>query len=431
MKTFYRHLLVLILILIILFSPVYSQGLPITSPESVSLSSERLNRISMVMQDYINRNKLAGAVALVARHGKIAYLETFGMMDIEANKPMSTDAIFRIASMTKPITSTAVMMLYEEGKFLLSDNISKYIPEFKNPRVLVPSSSDDSFTIIPSKNEITIRNLLNHTAGISYQWNKWLGKLYHDAGITHGLVQDESTIGEKVKILAGLPLVHHPGEAWHYGLNIDVLGYFVEVVSGMTLDEFFRERIFKPLRMKDTHFFLPEEKVSRLADVYTFKEDGTLIKMQDTPTVEDAFVYSKTYPYQGPRSYFSGGGGLCSTISDYVRFCQMILNGGKLDGVRLLSRKTVELMTSNSIGDLHISEQPGRKFGFGFGVRIERDEKSELQSLGTSGWGGFWYTHMWIDPEEELIGIIMSQLRNSKEPILNKFEILATQAITD
>ncbi len=426
----YRQILITSLSIVLLFLPVYSQGLPTASPEDVGISSERLGRITSKMQEYVDRNKLAGAVAMVARQGKVVYLKSFGMMDIEAKKLMRKDAIFRIASMTKPITSVAVMMLYEEGHFLLSDPVSKYIPEFKNPKVLAPSSSENSRTLVPAKREITIRHLLNHTSGITYQWNEKLGKMYHDAGITHGLLQDESTIGEKIKLLAKMPLLNHPGEKWEYGLNVDVLGYLIEIWSGVTLDKFFQERIFKPLSMKDTHFFLPEEKVSRLVTVYT-PEEGKIKRWPDTLIVEDAMVYSTTYPYQGPRSYFSGGGGLCSTISDYARFCQMLLNRGKLNGVRMLSRKTVELMTSNSIGDLYIQEQSGYKFGLGFGIRTEYGQKSELRSLDSFGWGGFWYTHMWIDPKEELIGIFMSQLKYSKEPILNKFEILVTQSIND
>lgn len=295
----------------------------------------------------------------------------------------------------------------------------------------MPSALGDSYTLVPAKSEITVRHLLNHTAGISYQGHKWVGKMYYNAGITSGLVQTEGTIGEKMRILAKIPLVHQPGEAWEYGLNIDVLGYLVEIWSGMTLNEFFRERIFKPLGMNDTHFFLPEEKVSRLAAVYTPTDNGQIQRLPDTPIVEGSAVRSTTYPYQGPRTYFSGGGGLCSTAPDYFRFLQMILNKGELNGVRLLSRKTVELMTTNTIGDLYILQQPGYKFGLGFGIREETGRFGELESPGEFGWGGAWYTHTFVDPKEELIGIFMAQAKNLKEPVLGKFVVLAKQAVVD
>jgi len=434
---FLRTSLPLMLFLLWLARLVSGQGLSTASPEEIGLSSERLERIGAVMQKYVDENQLAGAVIMVARHGKAAYLETFGMMDIEAKKPMRIDTIFRLASMSKAITSTAVMMLYEEGHFLLSDPISKYIPEFKNAQVIVPNSPGDvssrSYSLVPAHREITIRHLLNHTSGLTYQWNQYLGEMYFNAGITHGLIQDESTIGEKVKILAGLPLLHHPGEAFEYGLSVDVLGYLVEVVSGMTLDEFFQNRIFKPLGMKDTFFFIPEGKLSRLATVYRPDQEDGISRLPETPVGDAPFVYSASYPYRGPRSYFSGGGGLCSTISDYVRFCQMMLNGGELDGIRLLSRKTVELMTTNSIGDLYIDNRfLGDKFGLGFGIRTERGQYDELESIGTYMWGGFWNTFFWIDPREELICIIMSQLYpNNGHGDLKIFRVLASQSIID
>ena len=437
MSNIFRPLLHLAIFLLWLARSVSGQGLPIAAPEEVGLSSERLERIGTVMQKYVDENQLAGAVIMVARHGKAAYLETFGTMDIDEKKPMRTDTIFRIASMSKAITSTAVMMLYEEGHFLLSDPISKYIPEFKNAQVLVPESPGDAsslpYSLVPAHRDITIRHLLNHTSGLTYQWNQYLGEIYFNAGITHGLIQDKSTIGEKVKILADLPLLHHPGEAYEYSLSIDVLGYLVEVVSGMTLDEFFQERLFKPLGMKDTFFFIPEEKLSRLSAVYHPDQEGGIKRLPETPVGDAPFVYSASYPYQGPRSYFSGGGGLCSTISDYARFCQMMLNGGELDGVRLLSRKTVELMTTNSIGDLYIDNRfLGDKFGLGFGIRTERGRYDELESIGTYMWGGFWNTLFWIDPQEELICIIMSQLYpNDGNEGLNIFRVLASQAIID
>jgi len=411
---------------------VLAQELPQTRPERVGLSSERFERIDRVIQESINEEKIAGAVGMVARRGKVAYLKSFGMMDIEAKKPMHIDTIFRIASMTKPITSLAVMMLYEEGYFLLNEPVSKFIPEFENSVVLVPKSPEDttsqSYTTVPARQDITIRHLLTHTSGLTYQWNQHLGEIYNNAGITHGLIQDESTIGKKMRILAGLPLLHHPGEEFEYSLSIDVLGHLVEVVSGITLDEFFQEHIFKPLQMKDTHFFIPEEKLSRLAAVYAPNREGGISRLPEGTIVEGTLIYSASYPYHGPNSYFSGGGGLCSTISDYVRFLQMMLNGGELDGIRLLSRKTVELMTVDHVREL--MEYSG--FGLGFDITRDLGESGRIGSVDSYGWGGFFYTTFWIDPEEEMIGIFMSQLYpNDSLNLLEKFRVLAYQSIID
>ena len=427
-----QNWLCLLFLLLLLTQSALSQGLPTATPEAVGLSSERLERINRVMEEYVKQEDIAGVVTLVARRGKLAHLEAFGMMDIENGKPMRTDTIFRIASMTKPITSVAVMMLYEEGHFLLSDPVSKYIPEYKNPKVLAPEADEDSDSIppatVPADREITIRHLLNHTSGITYNWNGKLGKTYNEAGVTNGIVQTDGIIGEKMKILAGLSLLHHPGEAFEYGLSIDVLGYLVEVVSGMTLDEFFHKRIFEPLGMKDTHFFIPEEKLPRLAAVYRRISAGDLERLSEEPITEGTNTYSISYPYQGPQSYFSGGGGLSSTASDYARFLQMMLNGGELNGVRLLSPKTVELMTTNSVGEL----AGNMDFGLGFAIRTERGLHGELASNGAYSWGGFFYTGFSVDPEEEMIYIFMSQLHPTGGLTLgNKFEVLVYQALVD
>jgi CubicO group peptidase (beta-lactamase class C family) len=329
--------------------------------------------------------------------------------------------MFRIASMSKPITSTAIMILYEEGHFLLSDPVSKYIPEFANPKVITPSSTPASIEFEPAKREIAIRHLLNHTSGITYG-EGLPSKFYSQAKITSGLGPTEGTIGEMVKRLAGQPLISQPGEEFHYGLSIDVLGYLVEVVSGMSLDEFCKQRIFVPLKMPDTHFVLPESKFSRLARTYHRTDNGKLEKED----VDLSYLLSQTY--------FSGGAGLVSTASDYIRFAQMILNEGELDGVRILSRKTVELMTSNSIGDLYSAfrSNSGDKFGYGFGIRTERGEYDELESLGIIGWDGAFYTRFWIDPQEQLIGIFMSQAQdNWNSSFVNKYRVLVYQAIND
>ena len=401
-----------------------AQGLPVANPKDTGLSTERLNRIDTVMNNYITQGKMPGMVALIARHGKIAYHKSFGKMNLENNKDMSKDAIFRIASMTKAITSVAIMTLYEEGHFLLTDPVSKYIPEFKNPKVVMKSPTSDSVILVPAKTEITIRQLLNHTSGITYG-DGMQAPYYRKAGMTVGLLPTSGTVGEKIKALGSLPLISHPGEEFHYGMSVDVLGYLVEVISGMPLDQYMQQRIFDPLKMKDTHFTLPESKISRLASLYQLK-NGKLEKV------------TKYFPYPAKQTYFAGGAGLVSTAADYSRFAQMLLNKGELDGTRILSRKTIELMTSNSIGDLYIFNPfkhngiMGDKFGLGFGIRTERGVYDELESLGSFGWDGAFYTRFWVDPEEDLFGIFMSQVdSNWDEKLIGKFKNLVYQSIND
>lgn len=422
-----NRILVYILFLSVLTVSAFSQDFQMVEPEAVGLSTERLSRIDKVMNKHIADQKIAGAVTLVARHGKIAYLGAYGMMDVEAEKPMMPDTMFRIASMTKQITSVAVMILYEEGHFLLHEPVSKFIPAFKEMFVLPPEDAENSAVPVPAKRQITIWNLLTHTSGLTYHWNDRLGPLYNDAGITHGLLQDESTLAEKMKVLATIPLLHQPGEKVEYGLSIDVLGYLVEVVSGMPLDQFFTERIFKPLGMTDTHFFIPEAKRERLATVYERSGDGPITRKPDEPTVAGSLIYSTDYPYNGPKTYFAGGAGLVSTASDYARFAQMILNRGEFDGIRLLSRKTVELMTTHQLDDL------GVDFGFGFGFSIVRDEPNlkALGSVGVYGGGGFFYTSFFIDPQEQMLGIFMCQLHPGAGDLSERIRILSYQAIAD
>jgi CubicO group peptidase (beta-lactamase class C family) len=404
----------------------------IVSPESVGLSSERLERIASAIQKSMDDGRIAGGVALVARHGKIAYLKAVGMADRDAKKPMRTDSIFRICSMTKPITSVAVMMLYEEGRFMLNQPVSDFIPEFKEMKVLDPPYPQDKTSppgaVVDAKRPITIRHLLTHTSGLTYGGAR-LGKVYRDAGINGGLIQNEGTIGDAVKKLAAQPLLFQPGDAWEYSLADDVLGYLVEVVSGMPLDKFFQERIFKPLGMKDTYFFLPDEKVPRLATAYTYyPEKGLQLILDGQVVKEDDSTYSADYPYRGPRTYFSGGGGLCSTAEDYYHFCQAMLNRGEFNGVRLLGRKSVELISQNHVGEKR--EEAG--YGLGFGVFSEPRHLTELGSLGSYYWGGFYYTAFVIDPKEDLIAIFMGQLHPSGGLNLDeKVKRLAYQAIKD
>jgi CubicO group peptidase (beta-lactamase class C family) len=405
----------------------------VASPERVGLSSERLGRIGSAIEQSINEGRIAGAVALVARHGQIVYFKAFGMADREARKPMRTDNIFRLCSMSKPITSVAVMTLYEEGRFLLNEPVSDFIPEFKNMKVLDPPVPRDTTSppgaLVDAKRPITIFDLLTHTSGLTYPWNARLGKAYNAAGLGTGLLQQEGSTGDSIKKLASLPLLFQPGDQWEYSLADDVLGYLVERVSGMPFDKYLEERVFKPLGMKDTYFFLPADKVSRLAAAYAYYPDKGLEVIPEGKVMKEGdFSYSSDYPYRGPRTYFSGGGGLCATTEDYYRFCQMMLNKGELNGVRLLSRKSVELMTIDHVQ----GKVEGMGYGLGFGVNSEPRYLTELGSVGGFYWGGFYYTDFVIDPKEDMVAMVMAQLHPTGDVNVNARVIrLAYQAIND
>jgi len=415
------------IIYLLLFAATAAHSQELAKPESVGLSSQRLDRIGSTVQQNIDAKRIAGAVTLVSRRGHVAWFKAQGMQDRENNKPMRTDTMFRICSMTKPITSVAVMMLYEEGKFMLEDPISKYLPEFKNPKVLAKTASGQTYTI-PATREITIRDLLRHTSGLTYHWNPDLGPLYKDANVAHGLLQYDGTIEDSVKRLATVPLLFNPGDRWEYSLSVDVLGRLVEVVSGMPLDQFFRTRIFEPLGMKDTYFFPPEAKLDRLATAYTYYPDKGLNRFPDTPIVEGPFSYSADYPYRGPKKLFSGGAGLVSTTSDYLRLCQMLLDGGRVGNTQLLSRKSVELMTHDQLGKI----APDQGFGLGFGIDGVKAPLAELGTAGEYSWGGFFYTAFYIDPKEQMIVIFMAQLHPTGDLTLDsQVHALAYQALTD
>jgi len=412
---------------LVLSTAAVAQELPSAKPETVGLSSERLERIGTAVQHGIDDKRIAGAVTLVARRGHVVWFKSQGMADLEAGKPMRSDTMFRICSMTKPITSLAVMMLYEEGHFLLDDPISAYLPEFKNPKMLVKRASGESYSI-PAVREITIRDLLRHTSGLTYHWNTDLGPIYKAANVAHGLLPYDGTIEDSVKHLAGVPLLFNPGERWEYSLGVDVLGRLVEVVSGKPLDEFFRTHIFEPLGMKDTYFYLPDNKRERLATAYTYYAGKGLNRFPDTPITEGSFVYSADYPYHGPKKLFSGGAGLVSTVADYTRFCQMMLDGGKVSNAHVLSRKSIELMTGDQLGKI----SPEQAFGLGFGVDGVKAPLSELGSPGEYNWGGFFYTAFSIDPKEQMIVIFMAQLHPSGDLRLDRqVNALAYQAIID
>ncbi|HUM04533.1 MAG TPA: serine hydrolase domain-containing protein [Terriglobales bacterium] len=425
-----RQILISSIIIVVLLAVVgAAQDLPTAKPETVGLSADRLERIGTLVQRDIDDKRIAGAVTLVMRHGKVAWFKAQGMSDREAGKPMRPDSMFRICSMSKAITSVAVMMLYEDGRFLLEDPVSKYLPEFKNAKVLVKPADGKPYTI-PATREITIRDLLRHTSGLTYHWNGDLGPMYNEAKVAHGLLPYDGTIADSTKNLAAQPLLFNPGDKWEYSLGVDVLGRLVEVVSGKPLDEFFRTRIFEPLGMKDTYFYPPDSKIDRLATAYTYYDDKGLSRFPDTPITEGSFTYSADYPIRGPKKLFSGGAGLVSTAADYARFCQMMLDDGKAGSTRLLSRKSVELMSSDQLGKISNAEDFG--FGLGFGVSGVRGPLTELGSVGEYAWGGFFYTAFTIDPKEQMIVIFMAQLHPTGGLTLDRqVNTLAYQAIND
>ena len=403
-------------------APLYAEPVdtPVT-PESVGLSTQRLERLDTLLEQHVTERKVAGAVVLVARKGEIAYFKAHGMADTD--RPMQKDTIFRIVSMTKPITSTAIMLLYEEGKLLLSDPVSKYIPEFKNPKVLElqPEGSPFEYKLVPAKREITVRDLLAHTSGILYLFpTNWfherervlITEMYKDAGITDGFCRPDETIGDMVKRLARLPLYKHPGEVWDYGLSSDVLGYLVEVVSGQRFDTFVEERIFRPLKMQDSHFYIPEEKLPRLAAVFKSDWQGKLERAGNAPMISGDLALCPNDAYATSGKYLAGGANVLSTVYDYYRFAQMLLNSGELDGTRLLSRKTVELMTAtNHIGEFEADflHSKGWKFGLGFAIQQDRSHDVDSGDPGVFEWAGIYSTRFSIDPKEEKITIFMSQ----------------------
>lgn len=380
-------------------SPPLTEG----TPQSVGISPDRLKKLDAMLEESMKNDENPGLVALVARNGKIVYHTAKGSADAVSGKALSKDAIFRIASQTKAITSTAVMMLWEEGKFRLDDPISKFIPEFKNPRVLQNFRyGDTTFTAVPANKEITIRHLLTHTSGLGYgviDGDERMKMIYHKAGITDLFTTENISIEESVKKLATLPLHHNPGEKYTYSEGLDVLGYLIEIVSGMPFDRFLRTRLFDPLGMNDTWFYLPDAKAERLVKVQR-KADG---KWENFPVT----FYDPQYPIIGAKRFFSGGAGLSSTAKDYATFLQMYLNGGELNGVRILSRKTIETMMKNQVGDLWGG---AKHYGLAFGVVTGNGvADGGIGSEGTFDWGGYFNTQYFADPQEKIIGIIMKQ----------------------
>ena len=388
------------------------EGLPRAVPEDMGMSTARLERIKPVMQQWVDKGKIPGALTMIAREGRLVHFEKVGNQDIASEKPIEFDTIFRIYSMTKPITSVAVMMLYEEGHFQLNSPVSEFIPEFKDMKAY----ANHGDAIVDTEREMTVKHLLTHTAGLIYggEWDHPINKRYYEADFYGG------DLKHMAKELGDIPLLHQPGDAWNYGMSTDVLGYLVEVVSGMPFAEFLKTQIFDPLGMVDTDFSVPENKADRYATLYEPTEDGGIKVLEDAPVSS------------GPLSFHhSGGAGLLSTAGDYLRFCQMMLNDGELDGVRLLGRKTVELITINHISnDWQPLERTGCGFGLGFAVVTDLADTHTLGSVGTYSWGGLASTVFWIDPMEELIAILMTQLIGDS-PFHAQFRVLTYQSIID
>ncbi len=409
-------------LLLLSLVPTLASGAERVRPEDVGLSSERLSRLSEFARAEMEKGRIAGAVSLVARRGHIVWFDAMGTADIEERRAMREDSLFRIASMTKPIVSLAVMMLHEEG-FLLDDPISKFIPELGNLRVaVVPEGeavSPEALMTVPAAREITIHDLLTHRSGLTYGFINQgpVGELYRRARLLETVSNNE----ELVRRLAELPLVHQPGTAFEYSHSTDVLGRLLEVVSGQRLNRFLEERILRPLGMKDTKFYLSAEESDRLVTLYQ-RGEAPPLKPLDRGRESPRVV--------GPKTWFSGGGGLLSTAADYYRFLQMLLNGGELDGARLVSRKTVELMTADHLRK-EIPIHPGYGFGLGFAVRQELGKGRSLGSEGDYTWGGIYNTVFWVDPKEELFLIFLTNFSPFDRDQRWYVKTLAYQAIDD
>ena len=396
-----------------------AQELPRATPESVGMSSERLARIAPAMQAYIDADLTPGIITAIVRKGQLVHFEVQGDMDVEAGKAMQADAIFRIASMTKPIASIALMMLWEEGHFQLRDPVAKFIPAFGEVQVSTTAdASGQTGELVAPNRPITIRDMLTHTSGLA---NNYIGNVETYRKTTAGARDNAELIAR----LASLPLNYHPGEAWQYSAATDVVGHLVEIISGEDLATFLRTRIFEPLDMPDTHFYLDANDAPRLAAQYAPGE-AMKIELQDPGSTESRWI-------SGPKTLFRGAGGLVSTTRDYLRFQQMILNGGVLNGVRLLAPATVSLILENHTGDLDLwLAGPGMGFGLGYGVVVDRGAAATPLSEGAGYWGGAYCTISWLDPEQELVAVLMTQVRPYQHiNVRQDFQVLTYQAIVD
>jgi CubicO group peptidase (beta-lactamase class C family) len=392
---------------------------------ATTFSAERLARIDKVLQQYVDENRIGGAVGLVLQDGKPVYERAVGWADKESGARMATDTIFRIASQTKALTSVSVLALMEEGKLTLTDPVSRFIPSFANSKVALRNG--DAVDIVPAKRPIVIRDLLTHTAGISYGTDASVAAQYEAKGLGPAAgygwftADKDEPICDTMERLGALPFVAQPGEAWVYGYNTDILGCIVEKASGTPLDAFIRTRITYPLGMKDTEFFLPREQRGRLAAVYSSGSDGLIKRAPDGPRGQGAYV-------DGPRKSFAGGAGLLSTARDYARFLEMIRRGGAIDGVRILSPRSVALMTTNQVGTLH--SQTGLGFGLGFET-TDRFGANGLDSAGSYGWGGAYSSIYRVDPEARLVIVFMVQMLPNTTDIGRKFPTLVYQAMVE
>jgi CubicO group peptidase (beta-lactamase class C family) len=427
------RLTVLAVVFALLLVPqtLVAQGLARVAPEEVGMSSERLDRLSLALESYVDEGRLAGAVTIVVRQGKIAYREGIGYRDVEAQAPMPSDGIFRIASQSKALASVGVMILQEEGKLLITDPVGKYLPAFAETMVAEPNG-EGGYDVVPARRPITIRDLLTHTAGISYGMGLLANRgaaadAWEDAGITGWYFADrDEPVGDTMARLAELPMDAHPGERWIYGYNTDILGAMIEKISGQTLGAFLTERLFDPLGMTDTHFFLPENKLGRLATVYSSVDGGSSFERAPDP----GHMVGQGHYVNGPRKAFSAGAGVLSTATDYATFLQMMLNGGELNGTRILSRKTVESMISDHLGDIPF--RAGQGFGLGFSITHDPAATGLPGSVGEFAWAGAYHSVYWADPREEMVVVYLTQII----PAINldeqqKVRALVYQAIVD
>ena len=394
--------------------------------DSAGFVQSRLNKIDEVINAEIQNGMIPGAVALIAKDSKIAYFKSFGFSDIDTQTPMQNDDIFRLASMTKAITSVGVMILYERGQFQLNDPISQFIPEFTNMNVVAAlDDNEEVSSIAPARKSIKIIDLLTHSSGISYPFAiSSVQKSYVNTGIIDGLTSRNITLAAQMKLLASQPLLFEPGSSYEYGLSTDLLGYLIEVVSGKPLAQFFTEEITTPLGMEDTYFYLPEAKADRLVALYAEDEDdGLQVAKGDESNI---ILDNPLYPIGEVQTYFSGGAGLSSTAYDYAIFLQMLLNNGELDGTRILSRKSVELMRTARIDS---NGDQLANFGLGFDITVDLGKTGELGSIGNYEWSGAFLTSYWLDPQENLFAVFMSQVRPSQSDIRAKFKTIVYQAL--
>ena len=402
-----NFLLQAFIVLAVFVNVLEAKDMVVVSPEQAGMSSERLQRLDSTLDSYVKNNQLAGGVVMIARRGKIAHMKSFGWRDKEAKSLMTDDVMFRIASQTKALTSVGIMILQEQGDLLISDPVSKYLPEFEKT-VVAELDDNGGYTVVPANRPITIRDLLTHSAGIDYGFgpakSKWQDADMQGWYFSH---RDEP-VRDTVARIASLPQKAQPGDEFVYGYNTDILGAVIEVVSGKPLDQYMFDSILNPLGMKDTYFYVPDDKQDRLAAVYSSTENGIERAASPGDFLEYSHIGQGHY-VKGPRKSFSGGAGLISTAHDYGRFLQMLLSGGELDGRRVLSRKSVELMTVNHLKGVDM-RFAGTGFGLGFQIIGDLGEYGQLGSEGTYSWAGAYHSVYWVDPKEDLLVVYFTQL---------------------